>query len=133
MALSADLDYETQAPNRVQTVKAGAADTLYKGAIINIGTDGLAKVAADVSNEVPLGVNRKQVVAAGSNAEDVTIDTGPIWLAHSGAAATDVGARFYATADDTLADSASNVGPAGLCIGWKSGYLLIDFQQKAVS
>lgn len=133
MALSADLNYETVGPTVVLEIEAGAADTLYKGAIVNVGTDGYIKVAADVANEVPIGVMVKQHVSDGSAHEKVAVETGKIWLAHSGAAQTDVGAFFYATADDTLADSANNVGPAGLCVGWKSGYVLIDFGIKALS
>lgn len=127
MALTADLNYETVGPSVILEIEAGAADTLYKGAIVNIGTDGYIKVAADVANEIPIGVVKKQHVADGSSHEKVAIEHGRVWLAHSGAAQTDVGALFYATADDTLADSASNVKACGLCVGYKSGYLLIDF------
>lgn len=131
MALTADLNVDFTVVDRVITVKAGAADTLYKGAILNIGTDGYAKVAADVAAEYPAGINKKQVVAAGSNAEDVEILVGCAWLAHTGAAAGDVGALFHASADDTLGDAAgTNVGALGVCIGWKAGYLLIDMMQR---
>ena len=133
MALSADRNYETVGPTVILEIEAGAADTLYKGALVNIGTDGYLKVAADVANEVPIGVVKKQHVADGSSHDKVAVETGKIWIAHTGAAQTDVGALFYATADDTLADTATNVGPAGLCVGWKSGYLLIDFNIKALS
>jgi len=133
MALTADRNYETVGPTVILEIEAGAADTLYKGAIVNIGTDGYLKVAADVASEVPIGVVKKQHVADGTSHEKVAVETGKIWLPHSGAAQTDVGAFFYATADDTLADSAVNVGPLGLCVGWKSGYVLIDTNIKAVS
>lgn len=134
MALTADL--ETQAVtvvDRIYSIKAGAADTLYKGALVNAGTDGLIKVAADVASESCMGVMKKQVVAAGSNVETCEIITGVIRLAHSGAAATDVGALFHASADDTLADGAgSNVGACGKCVGWETGFLWIDFAQRAI-
>jgi len=133
MALTADYEYETMGDTEVISILAGAADTLYRGGIMNIGTDGYIKVAADVANEVPLGVLKKQVVAAGSHAENCEIEIGIIKLPHSGAAQTDVGAFFYATYDDTLADSASNVGPAGLCVGFETGYVWIDFRIKALS
>jgi len=133
MALTADKEYETMGQTEIIAVLAGTADTLYKGAIVNIGTDGYIKVAADVANEVPLGVMKKQIVAAGSHIEWCEIETGIIKLAHSGAAQTDVGAFFWASADDTLADSASNVGPLGLCVGYESGYVWIDTRIKALS
>jgi len=133
MALTADLNYETVNPTEVLAIEAGGADTLYKGAIVNIGTDGYIKVAADVASEVPIGVMKKQHIADGSAHAKVEVETGRIWLAHTGAAQTDVGALFYASADDTLADSAVNNGPLGLCVGFKTGYLLIDTRIKALS
>lgn len=133
MALTSDRNIETEAPSHIRAVEAGGADTLYKGAIVNIGTDGYIKVAADVASEIPLGTMKKQHVSDGSSHEKVEVETGLLWIPHSGAAQTDVGALFYATADDTLADSAVNVGPLGLCVGWKAGYVLIDTIQKAVS
>ena len=131
MALSADLNVDMTVVDRVLTAKAGGADTLYKGALVNIGTDGYVKVAANVASEYPAGVMKKQLVAAGSNAEDCEILVGCAWLAHSGAAVGDVGALFHASADDTLADGAgTNVGVLGVCIGWKTGYVLIDMMQR---
>lgn len=133
MALTADVEYESKGVLEQNSYEAGAADTLYKGAIVNVGTDGYLKVAADVANEYPAGVMKEQHVSDGSAHESVVVEYGRIWLAHTGAAQTDVGALFYATADDTLADSASNVGPLGLCVGFKTGYLLIDTRIKALS
>ncbi len=131
MALTADLAIENTHIDRMFNVLAGAADTLYKGAIVNVGTDGYIKVAADVASEYPIGVMKKQVVAAGSNAETCEIECGTMWIAHSGAAVGDVGALFHASADDTLADGAgTNVGALGICVGFKTGYLLIDMMQR---
>lgn len=132
MALSADRRLETVGPVEILEIEAGAADTLYQGALVNIGTDGYIKVAADVASEVCVGVMKKQHVADGSAHDKVAIIGSKVWVPHSGAAQTDVGALFYATADDTLADSASNVKAAGLCVGYKSGYLLIDFRRKTL-
>ena len=132
MALTADRELEHVGPVTILEIEAGAADTLYKGALVNIGTDGYIKVAADVAAEVCPGVMVKQHVADGSSHDKVAVMQGKIWVPHTGAAQTDVGALFYATADDTLADSASNVKAAGLCVGWKSGYVLIDFTMKTL-
>ena len=119
-------------PVEVLGIEAGAADTLYKGGLVNIGTDGYIKVAADVANEVCVGVMKKQHVADGSTHALIEIIASKVWIPHTGAAQTDVVALFYATADDTLADSATNVKAAGLCVGWKSGYVLIDFTRKTL-
>ena len=132
-ALTADVEYEVVPPIETNEIEAGAADTLYKGALVNVGTDGKLKVAADVASEWFAGIMKKQHIADGTSNEKVAVLSGRIWIAHTGAAQTDVGALFYATADDTLADSATNVGPAGVCVGWKSGYLLIDTRMRAIA
>jgi len=80
MSLTADREYQTINPTDINKIKAGAADNLYKGAIINIGTNGFAKVAADVAGEVPLGINTRQVVAAGANAETLDVESGTFRL-----------------------------------------------------
>jgi len=131
MALSADRRLETVGPDESIAIVSGAADELYQGALVNIGTDGLLKVAADVTAEVCIGVMKKGITADGGTLVG-EVHGGKVWVPHTGAAVTDVGALFWATADDTLADSASNVKAAGLCIGFKSGYLLIDFRRKTL-
>ena len=52
MALTADRKLEGVPPDEILDLQAGAADTLYGGGLVNIGTDGYIKVAADVANEV---------------------------------------------------------------------------------
>lgn len=78
MALAADREYETIGPSVIleDGLYAGAADTLYKGGILAVGADGLVCVPSDGANIVPLGLAKKQVVAAGSNAEIVPIEVG---------------------------------------------------------
>lgn len=134
MALTADLNYETKGDNEKITLPAAAVSTtLYKGAIINIAA-GLAKKCSDTNGEVPTGVCMKNVVTAGASAEDVDIETGKLWMAFSSAAQTDVGKIFYATADDTVANAAgTNAKSFGLCIGFKTGYVLINTQIKSVT
>jgi hypothetical protein len=134
MALTADFEYQTMGESKILKMRAGAADVLYKGAIVNIGTDGYLKVAADVANEVPLGVVKKQVVSGGVLHEDVEVECHTIIkLPHAGAAQTDVGALFHASADDTLGDGAGvNVTVLGMCVDWETGYLWIDLDRRAL-
>lgn len=134
MALTADVNYETKGVTRKVTLPAAAVSTtIYKGAIINI-VAGLAKKCTDTNGEVPIGVAQKQVVTAGASAEDVDIEVGPIWFAFSGAAQSDVGKIFYATADDTVANAAgTNAKSLGLCLGFKTGYVLVDTTIKSVT
>ena len=128
-ALSADLDVEERPPIEVLSILAGGSDTLFKGAIVQIDTDGYIDVVADTTGAFAVGIMKKQVVAAGSQAETCEILTGRFWLAMSSptAAASHVGQLIYATADDTITPTAtSNTGALGMCVGFKSGYLLID-------
>ena len=76
MELTADREYGCINPDDFIPGLAGAADTLYKGGIMSIGADGYIKVASDTAAEVPMGLLRKQVVAAGAHAEAVEIDVG---------------------------------------------------------
>ncbi len=134
MALAADLDVESVGPTEMLAILAGAADTLYKGAIVMIETDGYIEVPSGVALTVNLGICKKQVVAAGAHAEWVEVEMGRFWLAHAGAAQTDVGTLVWCTADDTLAHAAQNVTDValGLCVGFKTGYLLVDTRIKAI-
>lgn len=81
MALTADREYKTLNPTELLKILAGAADTLYKGAIVAAGADGYVCVPSDGANIVPLGLCKEQVVAAGSHAETVEIETGKVLVA----------------------------------------------------
>jgi len=133
MALTNDISYSTMAPTRILACKSNVEDVYYKGALVNFDANGYIKVAADVAGEVFAGVVKKQVVVGSGETKDIEIEQGIIRVAHSGAAQTDVGAFFYASADDTLADTGTNVGPAGKCVDWESGYVWIDTQWRADS
>jgi len=136
MPLTADREYETSGNiNTIHRAVMGAADTLFKGALINIGTDGKAKVAANVASELPFGIMTEQVIGTGGD-ELIEVESGLIWIPHTGAAQTDVGQLFHASADDTLADGAgSNVGPLGMCVDVdvSDAKLLIDTRLRAFS
>ena len=131
MALSADREYEVQGDTEILELESGAADELYKGAVVNIGTDGYIKVAADVSAEVTIGVMKKRVTATGAH-EKVAVERGKIWVPHSGAAVADVGALFHFDADDVAVDGAGSNVSGYLCVGWKTGYVLLDLRIKTL-
>jgi len=134
MALTADRDIESVGPTEVLSILAGAADTLYKGAIVMIETDGYIEVPSGAAATVNLGICKKQVVAAGSHAESVEVEMGRFWLAHTGAAQTDVGTLAWCTDDETLAHAAQNTTDValGLVVGFKTGYLLVDTRIKSI-
>jgi hypothetical protein len=134
MALTKDYEYEIKGSLTIQDFVIGAADVLYKGAIVNIGTDGKLKVAADVADERPAGLMKEQVDYDGSTTKRGEVINGRIWIPYAGAAQSDVGLKFFATADDTIATSAINVTePLGICLDWKAGYLLIDTVVKTIT
>lgn len=134
MALTADVLHEMMFPNvgYMQEFYTDHADVYYKGALVNVDGDGKLKVAADVANESFVGIVAEQKTITTNGYVKVILNTVAL-IPHTGAALTDVGALFHASADDTLGDGAgSNVGAAGKCIGYESGYVLIDFSIKAL-
>jgi hypothetical protein len=128
MALSAAVNYDVVGQTETIAITAApSAQTIYKGAIVNITTTGFAKAATDTLGETPMGVAKETVVLAGLSAETVIIERGMLWIAKSGAAQTDVGELIYATADDTITTSVgTNTRTLGLCIGFKTGFVLVD-------
>lgn len=135
MALAADRTIETVNPTEIVAVLAGAADTIYEGSIVKIETDGYCEVADGAALSVNFGIAKQQVVCAGSHAEYVEVEQGRFWLPHVGAAQTDVGTLVWAVDDETIAHAAQNATdcPLGLCIGFKTGYLLVDTRIRALS
>jgi hypothetical protein len=117
MALTADYEYKTQGKTDINEVLAGAADTLYKGAIIHAGADGYAKVATDTADQVPLGVCVEQVVAAGAHAETVKIESGRVLVAKR------TQHQFtIAVTDDTAANNAKFGGKYFVIYDGDTGY-----------
>lgn len=135
MALSDKYNYQTEGPMvRVKGATA-ASDTYYPGAMLVFDGDGYLAAPSDTADVVPAGVytghgidpgDDSLVVGSGEN-PTIEVERGLVWIPHTGAAQTDVGATFFLTDDDTLADSASSANWEVLCVGYKSGYLLIDF------
>lgn len=79
MALTANFEYTVKGKTEINEFKGGAADTFYKGAIASIGTDGYIKVGANVADEIPIGVFKKQIIEDGTHL-DVEVETKRIWL-----------------------------------------------------
>lgn len=135
MPLSAEVNYEVKGTNceTIELTATPTAQTIYKGAIVNITTTGFAKLATDTLGETPIGICKKTVVLAGASAETVLVERGMVWVAKSNAAQTDVGEPMYATADDTVTTTVgTNTRIFGLCIGFKAGFVLIDTRTKSL-
>lgn len=130
MALSADRPYRVQGVSRVLRVKMTTNDIYYKGAIINItAAGGLGIVASDTANQGSMsGVIVKQLDNTGKT-EYAEVEQGVIFIPFASAAQADVGDYAYATADDTVAKSATNADPIGRIVDVEVGVgLWIDFE-----
>lgn len=136
MALTADRMIDMMFPNIGYVVegKVSTADTYYKGALVNVlNTAGLILVAADTANHVFMGIVKEQVVLA-SGSKTIEVICGTVaWFALSGANQDDVGNLVYATGDDTIAMTGANTEPMGLCVGFKTGYLLVDTRIRIIA
>lgn len=131
MALTENLNYATK-HTEVWTGKSNVADVYYQGALLNWNSSGYLKVASDTAGEVFAGVCKKKVEVESGETKDIEFEVGIVRIPYSGASQANVGKLFYAIADDTIATSATNVQPMGLCIGYESGYLWIDTRIRAL-
>jgi hypothetical protein len=135
MALTADREYQC-VPGSTAVVAglAGGADTIYKGSLLKFETDGYVEVADGAASSINMGIAKKKVVCLGAHAESVEIETGQIWIPHTGAAQTDVGTLAYCVDDEAIDHAAQNTSDKalGLVIEFKTGYLLVDTNIKAL-
>jgi hypothetical protein len=132
MALSADRAVEVQGLSEKIPVVLTASITYYKGSILCFtAAGGLAVKAADTAAYGKLaGVLTKGVVAPASPATNAEIEIGKIWIPFASAAQADVGDFVYATADDTIAMTATNADPIGVVVAVRVGVAsLVDFRK----
>lgn len=115
MSLAADRKVKVQGQSRLVRVLLTAADTYFKGAIVNVtAAGGLAIVASDTANQGSFsGVITEHVEVASGETKYTDIEVGRVWIPFASAAQADVGDFCYATADDTIAKSATNADPCG--------------------
>jgi hypothetical protein len=131
MALSADRPYETSGVLESIRVKMTTNDIYYKGAIVNLtAAGGLGIVAGDVANQGVLsGIVTKQLDNTGKT-EYAELEVGKVWIPDAAAAQADVGDYCYATADDTVAMTATNADPCGIVVDVRVGVArLVDFRK----
>lgn len=130
MPLSADRPYETSGFMESVRVKMTTNDIYYKGAIVNVtAAGGLGIVASDTVNQGAFsGIVTKQLDNTGKT-EYAEIEIGKVWIPFASAAQADVGDVVYATADDTIAKSATNADPCGRIVDVRVGVAaLVDFR-----
>lgn len=131
MALSADRLLDWVGLPRSRRVLLTQNDIYYKGALVNITTSGIAVVASDTANQgKTVGVMKNHVeVANGDTTQYAEVLIGRVWLPMSGAAQSDVDDFIYATADDTIAKTATNADPCGMAEDFRTGYLLVNLEK----
>lgn len=116
MALTRDIEVETMNLGFERSYPAAGADVFYKGALVNLNASGQLIVAADTASTTFAGYVT-EYVNAGAAGELVRVRRDDvIKLAFGSAAQADVGDDFYATADDTVAKTATNVARMGICV-----------------
>lgn len=138
MALTAKYNYTVVNPTEQNAVKAAGNDTYYKGAMLVANTDGYADVPSDAANLRPIGVytgiaedgvkDAAYEVANGAHPK-LVVESGRIWIPHTGAAQSDVGEFFYLADDSTLTQTAGSKTWVVPCIDFRTGYVLIDFSK----
>lgn len=132
MALTADRAVEVSGLTEKIPVVLTPSITYYKGSILCFtAAGGLAIKAADTAAYGKLaGVLTKGVVAPASPATNAEIEIGKIWIPFASAAQADVGDFVYATADDTIAMTATNADPIGVVVAVRVGVAsLVDFRK----
>lgn len=132
MALSAARKIDKMGITDFVPIATAGNDTYYEGALIAIDADGYAAVPTDAATAIPLGVysgrqGESFAVASGSH-DKIAVERGMIWIPFSGAAQSDVGELFYLSDDADLTQTAGSKAYALMCIGYKAGYVLIDFR-----
>jgi len=131
MALSADRPYETSGVMESVRVKMTTNDIYYKGAIVNVtAAGGLGIVASDTANQGSFsGIVTKQLDNTGKT-EYAEVEIGKVWIPFASAAQADVGDYVYATADDTIAKTATNADPCGRIVDVRVGVsALVDLRK----
>lgn len=132
MALSAARPlYETVGRTDILPIPSASSRTNYQGALIVIDASGYGNAPSDAAALIPLGVytgRQGQALVVGSSAHDVIeVERGLQWVPFSGAALTDAGEVFYLADDGTVTKTIGSKTWGVLCLGFKTGYVLLDF------
>lgn len=134
MALSADVNYTMlgDTSRRWVNKSSASANTFYKGALLAFNASGLLVECADTANFKFAGVSTKNQVVPSAGA-DIEYETGVVRVAFASAQQSDLGKLAYATADDTVALTATNIGAMGVIVGFEaSTALYIDTDRRTL-
>jgi len=131
MALTAAVKRTVVGASNFEANKTAGNDIYYEGALLHFDADGYLAVPSDTAALPPAGIysgrqGQGKVVASGSH-DEIEMEVGLIWVAHTGAEQSDVGELFYLSDDNTLTQIAGSKTWGLLCRGFKTGYVLLDF------
>jgi hypothetical protein len=119
------------------------SDIYYAGGILSFASGKLTN-AATAQNQAIAGIftgktsdgdSQEAKTIGASNAIRGIVKRGKVWLPHSGAAITDVGGLFVASADDAMVDvpaTATHRYIAYQALDFKAGVLLFDLRNPVV-
>jgi len=116
-----------------------SSDTFYAGGILSFVSGKLTNAATAASQAIAgIFTGRSddgdrvdaKVIGAASTLRGV-VKRGKVWLPNTGAAQTDVGGFFVASADDAMVDAPATAATeyvAYIALDFKTGYLLFDLR-----
>ena len=110
---------------------AGGILSFVSGKLKNAVTAQIQQIAGIFTGECDDGDRTDEKVIGASNAIKGIVKRGKVWLPHSGAAQSDVGLLFVASADDAMVDAPATAATtyyAYEAIDFKTGYLLFDLR-----
>ncbi len=109
------------------SIPSAGTDIFYKGALVNIAAAGNIKVAADTASEFFGGVVVDYVSAVAGTLVKIRRSS-KVWIPKTTTVLTDMMSDVFATADVTVALSASNVTRMGIVVDYNetTDEILVD-------
>ncbi|HUW34104.1 MAG TPA: hypothetical protein VM223_21055 [Planctomycetota bacterium] len=132
MALTAAVKRTIVGESQIVSIASNGDDTYYEGALLVIDANGYLNVPAGAATDIPAGAytgrqGQALAVASGSH-DELEMERGLVWVPFSGAAQGDVGELFYPSDDSTMTQTAGSMKYAVMCVGFKTGYVLLDYR-----
>lgn len=127
MALTNNVEREVMNQGYEVSLPSAGTDVFYKGALVNISAAGSLVVAADTASEIYGGVVTEYVSAVIGTLVRIRRSE-KIWLPLGTTVLTDVGVDVFATADDTIARTATNTKRCGIIVDYNetTDMVLVD-------
>lgn len=116
MPLSNDREIATKGVWYINNYKVRADQVIYKGAFVNIDSNGYLKIASDTVGERFAGVSMDRVSTIGISDGSYTCNVGyikQIAIYQTGFTQSDILKQIYAISDSALSLTATNINPCG--------------------